>query len=206
MSISNSLIGLTSTLLMYSVVSFGQLRPLPPGQAFPPNKPGDGMRGQIEARLSNLEMRAYQTEQQLNMALNKINSLENLLTSLNPLPPPTPIYNSKISCMLVDTGYSKTFLGSGRNNLEAEIEARQACGNEINASYCKSEVKCSDGQNTSPYGTGFLCMIIDSGYGRTYKGEGLSLVEAEANAKIACQSEINPRHCGKVTARCEVVR
>lgn len=166
------------------------------------------MLGAIEARLNNLESRLSQTEYQLNMALNKIEALERLVGSLNPVRPPhppPPVYNSKVSCLLVDTGYTKTFLASGRNTLEAEAEVRKVCGQSVHASYCRGAVKCDNGQNSPPYARGFLCMVTDSGYGKTFTGEGDTQLEAEAKAKMSCQESVHASYCGKVEARCEAL-
>lgn len=187
-----SLLSAATLIMATSITSYGQMRPLPP-------------QGQIEARLSNLELRLNQTEYQLNIALSKIDAIERLLNTVNPLPPPPPPYRTSISCLLVDSGYSKTFLASGRNRLEAEVEVRKVCSQSVHSSYCNGSIKCDDTQNSPPYARGFICMVTDSGHGRSFKGEGTTMIEAEAKAKMACQSSVHASYCGNVTARCEAI-
>lgn len=120
---------------------------------------------------------------------------------LNQQPSPAPAPSSGFSCMLVDAGYSKTFLGKGTSRLAAEAEVRQNCGKVVNSSYCNGAIKCAQPEHNS---TGAFCLMTDAGYGKTFSGEGTDIVEAEANAKIKCQSSVNSSYCGNVSAKCEV--
>jgi hypothetical protein len=132
----------------------------------------------------------------------RVTYLEDLLNA-NPLPPPRENLNV---CMLVDAGYSKTFLGSGKTKLDAEFNAQQNCAKAVSPSFCvggASQLKCDD--SLSSNAIGFVCVVVDAGYKKTFRGEGRTAFEAEANAKIACQSSVSPSYCGKVTARCEEV-
>ncbi|KYG60420.1 hypothetical protein [Bdellovibrio bacteriovorus] len=45
-------------------------------------------------------------------------------------------------CVLTDTGYNKIFRGEGRSPVEAEYNARKACGNSVNPVYCTASVRC----------------------------------------------------------------
>ena len=205
--------------MLVGTASYSQLRHIPnghgigqnpiltPGNGVPPGLGGGGaVRGQIESRLLSLEQRANHTEYNLQLALNKIENLERLLGGVNPVPPP-PIHKPSVNCLLVDTGYKKTFLASGRNGLEAEVEVRRVCSQTVNSAYCNStsSLKCDTHQSSPPWGQGHICMLIDSGYGRSFKGEGSSLIIAEAKARIACQGNVNSAYCGDVVVRCEEI-
>jgi hypothetical protein len=144
----------------------------------------------LEQKVRELEGRVYEMDQRLSRL------------EYPPTPPPPQLRS--ISCMVVDTGYSKTFLGQGRAQLEAEANAREKCGSSVSSSYCNGSVKCSSPTYDSRV-RGFFCLVTDSGYGKTFKGEGENEVEAEGAAKTACQNSVNASYCGKVTARCEAI-
>lgn len=151
----------------------------------------------------NLEQRVRELEKTVYFMDQRLRNLEDLMgPAPRPLPPPV---NSSYTCMLVDSGYTKTFYAKGKSILEAEYEVKQVCSKTVNASYCQKVTKCSSEQ-VDPYVKGYFCMLTDSGYGKTFKGEGSDLVEAEAKAKIACQSTVNASYCGNVSARCEAIR
>lgn len=159
--------------------------------------------GQLEYRVRSLEDIVRGMDQRLRV-------LE--AGAANPYPPPPyppqPPYPgpaASYSCLLVDTGYSKTFYGKSSSRLQAETIARQECGKSVNASYCAGPARCSDGV-TQPYSRGYFCTLVDSGYSKTFSGEGADAIEAEAKAKQSCQSSVHPSYCGNVTARCEAMR
>jgi hypothetical protein len=118
---------------------------------------------------------------------------------------PTRFPSPGLSCLLVDSGYSKTFLGKASTKLQAESIARQECGKSVNSSYCDGSVRCSNATR-DPNITGYFCTMIDSGYSKTFNGEGSDAIEAEAHAKQACQESVNATYCGTVSVRCEAVR
>lgn len=116
-------------------------------------------------------------------------------------PPQGVVFN----CMLVDSAYSKTFLGSGSSQLDAEFEAKSNCGKSVNASYCdKGALTCDNNLDMDRRARGYVCVVTDSAYSRQFKGEGSTAVAAEANAKNECQKSVNASYCGKVTPRCEM--
>ncbi len=219
---TKALLTIFSLSMLVGTTSYSQLRPLIPGgpglggqpivtptiPGIPPGLGGGGggMKLQIESRLQSLEQRANHTEHNLQMALNKIDNLERLLSTINPVPPP-PIHRPSVNCLLVDTGYKKTFLASGRNGLEAEVEVRRVCSQDVHSSYCNStsSLKCDNRQTSSPWARGHICMLTDSGYGRSFKGEGSSAIIAEAKARIACQANVHSSYCGEVLVRCEEI-
>jgi hypothetical protein len=115
--------------------------------------------------------------------------------------PQPPVTNpNEHSCILVDSGFRKTFLGKGKSSLAAEANARQNCGSEVNSSYCNGSVRCMRAEIGS---AGAFCIVKDSGFGKTFSAEGSDEIEAEALAKIACQKSVNASYCGTVTAKCE---
>ncbi len=117
---------------------------------------------------------------------------------------PPPIFVG-YACLLVDTGYSKVFLGKARTSLQAETEARQECGKAVHPNYCSAAVRCNDGKS-EPWVRGYYCVVKDTGYGKVFSGEAENIIEAEYNAKAACQKAVHPSYCGKVSAICEAIR
>jgi hypothetical protein len=116
-------------------------------------------------------------------------------------PPPRDLKNI---CMLIDSGYSKTFLAEANSKLDAEYNVRQKCAANVHASYCQAgKLKCDTNQDSR--GRGFVCMITDSGYSKNFRGEGVSLVAAEATARISCQNSVHASYCVNVAARCEEI-
>lgn len=152
----------------------------------------------------NLDQRVYELERVIGYMDQRIRNLEDIVASRPPMPPPPPVA-AGYTCMLVDSGYSKTFYGKGRTALEAEFEAKQACSKEVSSSYCQKATKCSSGQ-ADPYVKGYMCVLTDSGYGKIFKGEGSDAVEAEAKVKQSCQSAVSGTYCGNVQPRCEAIR
>ncbi|MGZ3770950.1 MAG: hypothetical protein ACXVCP_15080 [Bdellovibrio sp.] len=148
-------------------------------------------------RIRILESRVQQLEDIIyNMNLR----LSNLENAGRPSPYPQPNPTGSV-CMLTDTGYNKVFLGKGPVQLAAEAEARQNCGKAVNSSYCQSEVKCNDPQQDR-YTHYAFCVLIDTGYNKTFKGEANTLIEAEYNTRKACSESVNSSYCvGAI--RCE---
>src|SRR5690606_29374757 len=114
-------------------------------------------------------------------------------------PGPAP-YTEHI-CVITDSGYGKIFLGKGRIKLEAETAAKDACAKEVHQTYCQSTIKCNNPATDRPV-NGAICVLTDSGYSKTFKGEAKTLLEAEYNARKACGSAVHPTYCNS-TIRCE---
>lgn len=148
-------------------------------------------------RIRILESRVNQLEGVLAHLHQRVSNLE---YSQRPEPFPPPVAQ-EVACMLTDTGFSKVFLGKGRVKLEAEAAAREACGKTVHPSYCQAAVKCSDPRQERPI-NGAICVLTDTGYSRTFKGEGKSLVEAEFKTRKACGESVHPSYCTS-TIRCE---
>lgn len=146
---------------------------------------------------SNLEQRVQYLEDSIRRHEFRLNQIEK-----GGYQPPS---DEGVACIVVDSGYNKVFLGKGRTNLQAETEARQNCGKGVHPSYCSSAVRCDDGKG-NPRARGYYCVVKDSGYGKVFSGEADNIIEAEYNAKFACQSAVNATYCGKVTATCEAVQ
>lgn len=144
-----------------------------------------------------LERRVNELERALERTDARLRRVERLLDG-GTVQPPSRV---DVSCLIVDRGYKKTFLASGRNALEAEANVRNACGNGAHPSYCDTEVKCSSGQSENV--RGYMCVVTDRGYKKTFKAEGKNIIEAEAKAKQACENGAHPSYCGGETARCE---
>ncbi len=123
----------------------------------------------------------------------------------SPSTPPSRNPSSGVSCLLVDSGYNKTFLGKATTKLQAESIARQECGKVVSSSYCDGAVRCSNPVR-DPRISGYFCTMTDSGYSKTFNGEGTDAIEAEAHAKQACQASVNASYCGNVSVRCEGVQ
>lgn len=153
---------------------------------------------QLAERVRKLEQQMYQVQQNVYHLENRVRHLESG-GYLPPLPPPSVGY----SAILIDTGYAKTFLGVGNTRLQAEANARQECGKVVNAAYCNGAVRIGQAK---PGNRGYFCMVTDSGYGKSFSGEGPDEIQAEARAKIACQASVNAAYCGNVTPRCEAIQ
>ena len=140
-------------------------------------------------RIRQLESRVTQLEGFLNQLHQRVSNLE-----YNQRPEPYPPVSSEVVCLITDSGYSKVFLGRGRMALEAEAAAREVCGRETHPSYCQASMKCSDPRKDQPI-NGAVCVITDSGYQKTFKGEGKSLVEAEYKVRKSCGDSVHPSYC-----------
>ncbi|CAE80350.1 hypothetical protein predicted by Glimmer/Critica [Bdellovibrio bacteriovorus HD100] len=162
------------------------------------NSAGAQERGQERSleRIRILETRVNQLEGIISQINQRVSNLE-----YNQRPEPYPPVAAEVACMVTDTGYSKVFLGKGRIKLEAEAAAREACGKAVHSSYCQGAVKCSDPRQDRPI-AGAICMLTDTGYAKTFKGEGKSLIEAEYNTRKQCGDQVHPSYCvGSI--RCE---
>lgn len=155
------------------------------------------------ARIDRLERAVNRLESLASSLERRITDLErNNGGSPWPSPQPPPVENA-VSCLVVDTGFLRTFLGKGRTSVQAEVEAKKSCEKSVNASYCNGKVKCA--QMDRMY-SGFTCVVTDTGFGRTFSSDGRDAVEAEAKAKMDCQSKVNPSYCGNAPVRCEGYR
>lgn len=153
----------------------------------------------------NLETRVGQLERQVFEMNRALTILQKRVDDLSYYPPANTPAEAIAACMIVDSGYSKTFLGTAKTKLDAEYNARMACQNNVSAGFCtgiSAHLKCDDNFKP-PYASGYVCMITDSGYSKIYRGTGRTAVEAEAKAKQSCQSAVSAGFCGKVEARCE---
>jgi hypothetical protein len=150
-----------------------------------------------------LEFRVNLLEQQVSELNRSLGILQKRVDELSSFPPSAPV-EMVAACMVIDSGYSKTFLGVGKSKLDAEYSARSACQSTVSASFCSNhaQLKCDDNFKP-PYARGFVCMVTDSGYSKTFRGVGRTAIEAEARAKQICQSSVSAVYCGHVSARCE---
>ena len=85
------------------------------------------------------------------------------------------------------------------------IEPKKNCEANVHQSYCKiSNARCDsnlDDRRVKSY----VCMIVDSGYKKAFRGEGQTAIEAEAKAKQNCQKDVHQSYCGEVKASCEPI-
>lgn len=150
-------------------------------------------------RIRVLEQRVQQLENIISSIHQRVSNLE---YNRRPDPYPEPVAQESI-CMLIDTGYSKVFLGRGRLKLEAEAEVREACGKAVHSSYCQGAMKCNDPHSDRRI-NGAMCVLTDTGYSKTFRGEGKSLIEAEYAARKTCGEAVHASYCvGAI--RCEAL-
>lgn len=149
-----------------------------------------------EERIRILETRVNQLEKTISYMDQRLSNLEYNRPGPypGPVPPPPPPVSQEIACMLIDSGFSKVFLGKGKVRVDAEAAARQSCGKSVHSSYCNSNVKCSDPRQDG-YINGAVCILTDSGFGRTFRGEATTLIEAEYNARKACGGSVHSSYC-----------
>jgi len=173
----NSLVLLLSvTCLFFSTQAGAQIRP--------------------DDRVRMLENRVNQLESLINQLHQRVSNLE-----YNQRPQPYPEPLQEVACLIEDTGYNKVFLGKGRTRLEAEAVVRELCSRETHPTYCQAQPKCSNPREERGI-NGALCVMTDTGYSKTFKAEGKSLIEAEFNVRKACGSGTHPSYC-KGPIRCE---
>lgn len=157
----------------------------------------------VEQKVRELDRRMNHLEENYRRLEYRLSILEQG-SYPNPYPP-VPEPRIDYSCLLVDTGYTKTFLGRGPTQLQAETNARLECGKSVHSSYCASTVRCSNGIREPGY-RGYFCTLQDTGYSKTFSGEGIDLIEAEAKAKISCQQSVHSSYCGNARVKCEGIR
>lgn len=151
----------------------------------------------------NLESRVTDLEWKLEQTNRRLERLERDL--LNPRP---PTYEERVDfdCMVIDSTYGKAFMGTGRTKLDAEAVARQVCtsGSYGVGSYCTGATKCSSGFK-NPAVKGYVCVVTDTTYGKTYRAEGKNEIEAEVKALQTCTegSYGVGTYCSKGKIRCE---
>lgn len=151
-------------------------------------------------RLDRLERAVENLQDEVYTLGRRVSYLEDLIGN-NPLPPPQELTHV---CLIIDSGYSKAFVGIGKTKIDAEFQAQQNCAKGAHPTYCtgaSAKMKCDD--TLSSRGRGFVCVVTDTGYGKVFRGEGITAVAAEGAAKQACQAGAHPTYCGNVTARCE---
>ena len=150
-----------------------------------------------DVRVQSLERKVQQLQRQNMNIEDRLQALE-----YGQYPPQYggPVSAIPYSAMIVDSGSSKVFLGSGSTKLEAEAKARQECAKVVNSYYCNGTVRFAQ---ATPGSRGAFCVVTDSGSSKTFTGRGADLIEAEAKAKQACQSTVNSYYCGNVSPRCE---
>lgn len=153
------------------------------------NRPGSM---DLERRVRTLENIVYDLN-------DRLARLEN--NRPNPYPPSYPPAPREVSCLVIADGYYTSFFAKGRTQIDAETSALQACGRSVNASFCK-KARCED--NSGPLVNGAVCALTAKGYNSTFKGEGTSKMEAEYNARQACEKSVNASFCNNgVDVRCE---
>ncbi|OFZ23173.1 MAG: hypothetical protein A2X94_14020 [Bdellovibrionales bacterium GWB1_55_8] len=154
---------------------------------------------ELERKVFNLERNLDQMQRSLYLLTDRVELLER--GNYLPPAPAQPLVNV---CMMIDSGFSRTFLSEGQSKLDAEFNVRKACEAGAHANYCvgRATLKCDDNSNMLP-NQGSVCMLNDSGFNRTYRGEGRTPVEAEAKARINCQNGSHPNYCAKVAVRCD---
>lgn len=174
---------------IFCLNSFAESRPRPP-------------RRDLEYRIGQLERQSNEIMRSLHNISYRLDELENS----GPLPPPEPRPEVMHACLIVDSGYHKTFRSQATSRLDAEYGARLSCQKSVSANYCAGSaiLKCDSTKDLYQVEK-FICVVTDSGYNKTFRGEGVTAVAAEAHAKENCQKAVSPNYCGKVEPRCEPV-
>lgn len=171
-----------AALLLVSSISFAEIRPGPGGGGY-------GSSDVIQ-RVLDLERTVYDLNR-------RVTDLERQSSGR-----PDPYQPKDVACMAVADSYYTAFLGKGRTRIEAEAAALQSCQTKLNAMFCK-KVTCDDQQQNRNI-RGAVCVLSAASYNTTFKGEGASLLEAEYNARNACQSKLNAMFCNNnVPVRCD---
>ena len=117
-------------------------------------------------------------------------------------PPQYPAPTSTYTCMMIDSGYSKTFVAKGSTKLQAEAELKKSCAESVHPSYCNSEIRCAQQEQGT---RGYFCLLTDTGYSKTFSAEGTDIIEAEAKTKVSCQNAVHPSYCAKAPIKCEPI-
>ena len=157
-----------------------------------------------DERIQNLESLVMQMNQRLIEVENRVFSLPGIPGGGYPGHPGHGggFRPSEISCLLIDSGYSKVFFAKGRTSLEAEANVRSECGQSVHSSYCTGSIKCSDSSQERRI-NGAICILKDTGYSKIFKGEASTLLEAEYKARKACGDTVHSSYC-KSDIRCDV--
>ena len=163
-------------------------------------RPGDDTRD-LERRLGQLEMKIDHMQRNMFRLNERVEFLERGGYQPVPTPiPPQPILNN---CMLIDALTNRTYVASGNTQMDAEFNVKRACEAVIHASYCSpgKALKCDDNREI-PVGQQFACVLRDTLRGASFRAEGRTPVEAEANVRIVCQAGIHGSYC-QAPVRCE---
>jgi hypothetical protein len=153
------------------------------------------------AQSSDVYDRIRSLERQVGRLTSRVTELEYAVGGSQPNVP------YEANCMVTDTFYSKTHLGTGTSKLDAEFNARKNCEKVAPAGNCSGPnvpLVCDD--TTSNGGMKSVCVVTDTFYSKMHRGEGNSAVVAEAKARQACAQVAPAGNCAgpNVKARCDV--
>lgn len=156
---------------------------------------------QLERRVSRMENEMNRMQRALEQFHHRISRLEQ--KSDDDRRDPRPPRDVQHVCMLVDSGRTKTFLGKANTQIDAKFEVKSECEKSVHTSYCQLEnVKC-DSTLDNPRSSKYTCVLVDTGRGKAFRGEGITQVEAEGHAKQSCQSSVHSSYCGNTAVTCE---
>lgn len=163
-----------------------------------------------ELRNAQLERRVQRLENEVNRAQRALEQFHHRISRLerdrdddyrDPVPPQDVVH----ACIIMDTGFKRTFLGKASSQIDAKYEAKTKCEADVHDSYCKiSNARCDsnlDDRRVKSY----VCVVVDSGFNRAFRGEGQTAIEAEAKAKKNCEKDVHDSYCGEVRASCEPI-
>ena len=112
--------------------------------------------------------------------------------------------------MLTESGpFADLFLGSGLTRMDAEYEAEQSClrevGSELNCRGSGVGLKC-DSTLADSLARSFVCLVVESSaFQDRHRGEGLTAVAAEFEARRKCGLANGGQRDCQGPARCEGV-
>ena len=169
----------------------------------------------VEARDSfRLERRVIELERTVRDLERRMRSVEDHLRRGGQRPPGTPpedpIPEVRHFCMLTESGpFADLFLGSGLTRMDAEYEAEQNCLREIGSEQnCRGSgvgLKC-DSTLADPLARSFVCIVVESSaFQDRHRGEGLTAVAAEFEARRRCGLANGGQQDCQGPARCEGV-
>jgi hypothetical protein len=186
---------LVSKVLILSVVTITSGLALADGG---PGRPGEGRPGygrpgipdpqEVVTRLDRTERLVQQLDERVRMLDDRLRVLEEERRHrpIVPMPPPPAPFVGQFACVLTNPYSNLSYSGNGLNNIDAEFGARKACQDRDGyASGCTSAVRCD--QESSPVANK-TCMVQNRYSNLTYRGSGKSKIEAEYQAKLACQN------------------
>lgn len=111
----------------------------------------------------------------------------------NPFPSPNPPPVSEWFCQIRNTLNSIYFSDSGSNQLMAKTRVLQKCQSAQGGFHCdETSLKCDE---MSSFVNKFFCKNKNSLTGKIFSAEGRSLLQAEFNARNACQRDGYEFHC-----------